>query len=83
MGSTAPGRLPSQQDGQQRRHDPCRRGLPEPPGGIRLQGCRLGGERPAALLAAKVVPALPMYDALLKWPFDPAPDTVRVRLSKH
>jgi len=34
-----------------------------------------------ALLAAKVVPALPTYDELLKRPSDPALDTVRVRLS--
>ena len=34
-----------------------------------------------ALLAAKVVPALPMYDQLLKRPFDPAKDTLRVELS--
>ncbi len=30
------------------------------------------------LLAAKVVPALPIYNALLKRPFDPATDTVRI-----
>jgi hypothetical protein len=34
-----------------------------------------------ALLAAKVVPALPMYNQLLKRPFDPAKDTLRVELS--
>ncbi len=34
-----------------------------------------------ALLAAKVVPALPLYNQLLKRPFDPAKDTVRIRLS--
>jgi quinol monooxygenase YgiN len=34
-----------------------------------------------ALLAAKVVPALTMYNQLLKRPFDPAQDTVRIRLS--
>jgi len=31
-----------------------------------------------ALLAEKVVPALPTYNALLKRPFDPALDTLRV-----
>ncbi|MGE0812288.1 MAG: hypothetical protein AB7O28_00270 [Vicinamibacterales bacterium] len=31
-----------------------------------------------ALLAEKVVPALPVYNALLKRPFDPARDTVRI-----
>jgi hypothetical protein len=34
-----------------------------------------------ALLNEKVVPALPIYNQLLKRPFDPAKDTVRVRLS--
>ena len=34
-----------------------------------------------ALLAEKVVPALPMYNQLLKRAFDPATDTVRVSLS--
>lgn len=34
-----------------------------------------------ALLSAKVVPALPMYNQLLKRPFDPARDTMRIRLS--
>lgn len=34
-----------------------------------------------ALLAEKVVPALPMYNAMLRTPFDPAKDTQRVRLS--
>ena len=33
-----------------------------------------------ALLAEKVVPALPMYDKLLKQPFDPARDTRRIAL---
>ena len=33
-----------------------------------------------ALLAEKVVPALPMYNELLKHPFDPAKDTLRVQL---
>jgi hypothetical protein len=33
-----------------------------------------------ALLVNKVVPALPVYNALLMRPFDPAADTVRVRL---
>jgi len=35
-----------------------------------------------ALLNEKVVPALPMYNQLLKRPFDPAMDTVRINLSK-
>jgi hypothetical protein len=35
-----------------------------------------------SLLAAKVVPALPTYNQLLKRPFDPAKDTLRVRLSR-
>jgi len=34
-----------------------------------------------ALLTTKVVPALPMYNQLLKRPFDPAKDTVRIKLS--
>ncbi len=34
-----------------------------------------------ALLNAKVVPALPLYNQLLKRPFDPARDTVRIRLA--
>jgi quinol monooxygenase YgiN len=34
-----------------------------------------------ALLAEKVVPALPVYNELLKRPFDPASDTIRVSLS--
>jgi hypothetical protein len=34
-----------------------------------------------ALLSEKVVPALPMYNQLLKRPFDPAADTLRVDLS--
>jgi quinol monooxygenase YgiN len=34
-----------------------------------------------ALLGAKVVPALPMYNQLLKQPFDPGRDTLRIRLS--
>jgi hypothetical protein len=33
-----------------------------------------------ALLEAKVVPALPVYNRLLKRPFDPARDTLRVEL---
>ena len=33
-----------------------------------------------ALLEAKVVPALAMYNQLLKRPFDPAKDTVRITL---
>lgn len=35
-----------------------------------------------ALLAEKVVPALPMYNQLLKRPFDPTKDTVRISLSR-
>ena len=35
-----------------------------------------------ALLGAKMVPALPMYSQLLKRPFDPATDTLRVNLSR-
>ncbi|MCB1909004.1 MAG: hypothetical protein KDH15_16680 [Rhodocyclaceae bacterium] len=34
-----------------------------------------------SLLAAKVLPALPLYNELLKRPFDPLRDTLRVRLS--
>jgi len=34
-----------------------------------------------ALLHAKVIPALPMYNQLLKRPFDPTKDTVRITLS--
>lgn len=34
-----------------------------------------------SLLTAKVIPALPMYNQLLKNPFDPATDTLRVELS--
>ena len=34
-----------------------------------------------ALLTEKVVPALPMYNQLLKRPFNPAEDTVRISLS--
>lgn len=34
-----------------------------------------------ALLNEKVVPALPMYNRLLASPFDPARDTLRVRLA--
>lgn len=34
-----------------------------------------------ALLEAKVVPALPMYNELLKRPFDPAKDTLRIKLA--
>jgi quinol monooxygenase YgiN len=34
-----------------------------------------------ALLSEKVVPALPMYNQLLKRPFDPAKDTVRLKIS--
>lgn len=34
-----------------------------------------------ALLGAKVVPALPMYNQLLKRPFDPATDTVRIEVA--
>jgi len=33
-----------------------------------------------ALLTNKVIPALPHYNALLKRPFDPARDTLRIRL---
>lgn len=36
-----------------------------------------------ALLSEKVVPALPMYNQLLRRPFDPAKDTVRVKLSNE
>jgi hypothetical protein len=34
-----------------------------------------------ALLTEKVVPALPTYNALLKQPFDPGRDTLRVQLA--
>jgi len=34
-----------------------------------------------SLLNEKVVPALPMYNQLLKKPFDPSKDTVRINLS--
>ncbi|MGE0145145.1 MAG: hypothetical protein AB7T19_17810 [Planctomycetota bacterium] len=34
-----------------------------------------------ALLTEKVVPALPLYNQLLKQPFDPARDTVRINLA--
>lgn len=34
-----------------------------------------------ALLQAKVVPALPLYNQLLKRPFDPAADTLRIALA--
>ena len=34
-----------------------------------------------SLLSAKVIPALPMYNQLLKNPFDPATDTMRIELS--
>jgi hypothetical protein len=33
-----------------------------------------------ALLGEKVIPALPLYNALLTRPFDPATDTIRVNL---
>jgi hypothetical protein len=33
-----------------------------------------------ALLTAKVIPALPMYNELLKRPFNPATDTLRIAL---
>jgi hypothetical protein len=33
-----------------------------------------------SLLKAKVIPALPMYNQLLKNPFDPATDTLRIEL---
>jgi hypothetical protein len=36
-----------------------------------------------ALLEAKVVPALPMYNQLLKKPFDPSTDTLRITLSRE
>ena len=35
-----------------------------------------------ALLSAKVVPALPTYNQLLKRPFDPAKDTLRITLAQ-
>ena len=34
-----------------------------------------------ALLTTKVLPALPLYNKLLKRPFDPAKDTLRIHLS--
>ena len=34
-----------------------------------------------ALLQAKVIPALPLYNQLLKRPFDPAQDTLRIQLA--
>lgn len=34
-----------------------------------------------ALIREKVIPALPMYNQLLKRPFDPAKDAVRITLS--
>ncbi|MCU9846587.1 hypothetical protein OEZ60_01025 [Defluviimonas sp. WL0024] len=34
-----------------------------------------------ALLAEKVVPALPLYNEMLRRPFDPATDTMRIRLT--
>lgn len=34
-----------------------------------------------ALLTEKVAPALPMYNRLLKTPFDPSRDTLRIKLS--
>ena len=34
------------------------------------------------LLAEKVAPALPTYNALLKRPFDPSRDTLRIRLGE-
>jgi hypothetical protein len=34
-----------------------------------------------ALLSEKVVPALPLYNQLLRRPFDPAKDTLRITLS--
>jgi len=34
-----------------------------------------------ALLQEKVVPALPLYNELLEQPFEPARDTLRIRLS--
>ena len=36
-----------------------------------------------ALLQAKVIPALPMYNQLLKTPFNPATDTLRIELSDN
>ena len=33
-----------------------------------------------ALLSEKVIPALPLYNQLLKRPFDPSRDTMRIRL---
>jgi hypothetical protein len=34
-----------------------------------------------ALLNEKVIPALPLYNQLLKRPFDPSSDTMRIKLS--
>lgn len=34
-----------------------------------------------ALLSEKVIPVLPMYNQLLKRPFDPAKDTLRITLA--
>jgi len=34
-----------------------------------------------ALLSAKVIPALPVYNALLKRPFDPSKDTMRIEVT--
>ena len=34
-----------------------------------------------ALLTEKVVPALPLYNQMLRRPFDPAADTLRIRLA--
>lgn len=36
-----------------------------------------------SLLNTKVVPALPLYNQLLKRPFDPAKDTLRIKLSDN
>ena len=36
-----------------------------------------------ALLVEKVVPALPIYNQLLKRPFDPSKDTVRINLRSN
>lgn len=33
------------------------------------------------LLAEKVIPALPLYNQMLRRPFDPAADTLRIRLA--
>ncbi len=35
-----------------------------------------------SLLKAKVIPALPLYNQLLKNPFDPATDTLRIELNE-